>query len=65
MLTHSQLGCTLCIIVIHVVISGCTVVPRYRVTRWLYSGYSCMATACSSVCNGPWQQLLVPMLHRK
>ena len=46
-------------------LSGCTAVPRYRVTHWLYSGYSCMATACGSVCNSPWQQPIIPMLHNE
>ena len=52
-------------VAIRVVISGHTAVPRYRVTRWLYSGYSCIATTCGLVRNSPWQQPLVLTLHNK
>ena len=64
MLIHSWLGCTMCIIVICMVISGCTAVPMYRVTHWLYLGYSCMVTTCDSVHNSPWQVMLLLKPYR-
>ena len=39
--------------------------PNSVCTRWLYSGYSCIATACGSVRYSPWQQPLVLTLHNK